>query len=285
MGKALHEDVGLYESLFDSGLKKMEMELFNGEYFRQIVDWQELSAQYPQAYEWRVFFSDWVTPDTLALAASEGPPYQYGNGCLSDGAIGAWLAWACGLEDIIDSKKVRSHLQSVYRYNFRRNLSTNINCNRLSFACGNEGGLLLCTWPKGGAPTLPMMYSGEVWTGIEYQVATHMIALGMVDEGLELVCTARARYDGQTRNPFDEIEAGHWYARAMASYSLLQAISGARFDAVDRILYLRPAIKGDFRCFLSTATGYGTVGIQNGAPFLHVVSGEIPYREIRYTPA
>jgi hypothetical protein len=130
-----------------------------------------------------------------------------------------------------------------------------------------------------------MIYSDEVWTGVEYQVASHLIALGRIDEGLEIVRACRDRYDGRIRNPFDEIEAGHWYARAMSSYALLQAFSGARFDAIEKILYLKPAIKGDFRCFLSTATGFGTVGIKNGKPFVEVVSGQIPYRKIQHTSA
>jgi hypothetical protein len=54
---------------------------------------------------------------------------------------------------------------------------------------------------------------------------------------------------------------------------------------VDKILYLRPAIKGDFRCFLSTASGFGTVGVRDGKPFLEVASGQIPYKEIKYTSA
>ena len=130
-----------------------------------------------------------------------------------------------------------------------------------------------------------MIYADEVWTGVEYQVASHLLALGRMHEGLEIVRACRGRYDGVVRNPFDEIEAGHWYARAMSSYAFLQAFSGARFDAVENILYLRPAIKGDFRCFLSTATGFGTVGVKDGKPFVEVVSGQIPYREFKYTKA
>jgi len=59
----------------------------------------------------------------------------------------------------------------------------------------------------------------------------------------------------------------------MASYGLLQGLSGARYDAVVKVLYLQPAIKGDFRGFLSTATGYGMVGVPNGTPFVEVISG------------
>jgi hypothetical protein len=133
--------------------------------------------------------------------------------------------------------------------------------------------------------SLPFVYSNEVWTGIEYQCASHMIRLGLVAEGLEVVRTCRARYDGRVRNPFDEYEYGHWYARAMSSYALLEAMSGAHFDAVEKILYLKPAIKGDFLSFLSTATGYGTVGVKGGKPFVEVMDGQIPYRRIDYTAA
>ena len=85
------------------------------------------------------------------------------------------------------------------------------------------------------------------------------------------------------RNPFNEYECGHWYARALSSYALLQGLSGARYDAVERVLYLKPSIAGDFRCFLSTSTGYGTVGVTNGRPFLETKSGSIDVQEIRYS--
>ncbi len=83
------------------------------------------------------------------------------------------------------------------------------------------------------------------------------------------------------RNPFNEYECGHWYARAMASYALLQGLSGARYDAVEKVLYLNPPARGDFRCFLSTATGYGTVGVKGGKPFVEVKAGSIEVREVR----
>src|SRR5690606_10299314 len=116
--------------------------------------------------------------------------------------------------------------RSVYRYNFKRDLSEHANPQRPSYAAGDEGGLLLCSWPKGGRPSLPFVYSDEVWTGIEYQVASHMMREGMVEEGLEIVRTCRDRYDGRVRNPFNEYECGHWYARAMASYALIYGLTG-----------------------------------------------------------
>ena len=106
--------------------------------------------------------------------------------------------------------------------------------------------------------------------------------LGHVEEGLEIVRRARDRYDGRVRNPFNEYECGHWYARAMASYALLQGMTGVRYDAVEKTLYIRPSIEGDFRAFFCTASGYGTVGVRDGQPFVEVKHGTIPYERIVY---
>jgi hypothetical protein len=99
--------------------------------------------------------------------------------------------------------------------------------------------------------------------------------LGHYEQARDIVRTARARYDGRVRNPFDEIECGHWYGRALASYALLQGFSGARYDAVDKTLHLGSPASGDCRSFLSTATGFGVVGFRNGEPFCEVVDGVI----------
>ena len=138
-----------------------------------------------------------------------------------------------------------------------------------------EGGLLLCTWPKGGKLSLPFVYNDEVWTGIEHQVASHLILMGHVKEGLEILRASRDRYDGRIRNPFNEYECGHWYARALSSYGYLQALTGVRFDAVEKTLYIDSKI-GDFTSFLSTETGFGTVSLKNNKASLNVVYGKIP---------
>jgi len=220
------------------------------------------------------------TPEALAILTKEGPNYQYGSGCLSDGVLGDWIARCCGIDSGISTAKVKKHLASVFKHNFKTDLSSHSNPQRPTYALGREAGLLLCSWPNGGKPNLPFVYSDEVWTGIEYQVASHLIMTGQVEKGLKLVQAVRKRYDGRIRNPFNEYECGHWYARAMSSYGLLQALSGARYDAVDKTLFLNPPVKNDFKAFISTATGYGTVGIQQGRPFMNVVSGAIDIRRI-----
>ena len=106
---------------------------------------------------------------------------------------------------------------------------------------------------------------------------------GHVAEGLEIVRAVRDRYDGRVRNPFNEYECGHWYARAMSSYGLLQGLTGARYDAVEKTLYLRPACPATSASFLCTATGYGTVGVRDGQPFVEVKRGVIAYERLVYT--
>ncbi|HEX4141147.1 MAG TPA: GH116 family glycosyl hydrolase [Candidatus Methylacidiphilales bacterium] len=284
MGRALGEDVSLYEKLVAAGKAWVEQELFNGEYFIQKIQWKGLRAADPVEGT-KVGINMSYSPEAQALLEKEGPKYQYGEGCLSDGILGEWMAWTAGLEPVLDPRKIASHLEAIHRHNFREDLAKHANPQRPSYAFNHEAGLLLCTWPRGGALSLPFVYSEEVWTGIEYQVASHLISFGRVAEGLQIVRACRDRYEGAIRNPFSEIECGHWYARAMASYALLQALSGARYDAVDQVLYLRPQIKGDFRCFLAVQGAYGTVGVRNGQPFFEPRQGKIEIKRIDYLAA
>jgi len=213
MGKALGDDVSEYSKLLEKGLQYVERRLYNGEYFYQKIQYENLQAESPVA-------AGGYSPEAVELFRKEGPKYQYGAGCLSDGVLGSWLAAVCGVGQVLDRNKVAGHLKAVHKYNLKRDLSEHANPQRPGYACGAEGGLLLCTWPRGGALSLPFVYSNEVWTGIEYQVASHLMLMGMVEEGLEIVRICRDRYDGRVRNPFNEYECGHWYARAMASARL-----------------------------------------------------------------
>jgi uncharacterized protein (DUF608 family) len=278
MGNFLNKDVSKYEQLFTKGKKYTEKELYDGEYFIQKIQFTGLKAKNPieaSAISMGGNYSD----EAKKLLEKEGPKYQYGKGCLSDGVLGAWIARMCGLNDSLETNKIRSHLKSVHKYNLKDNLSDHANPQRPSYALGEEGGLLLCSWPKGGKLSLPFVYSDEVWTGIEHQVAAHLMLMGNVKEGLDIVRASRDRYDGSVRNPFNEYECGHWYARALASYGYLQCLTGVRFDAVERTLYVDSKV-GDFTCFLSTETGFGNVTLKDGKVSVKEVFGKIPVEKL-----
>jgi non-lysosomal glucosylceramidase len=184
--------------------------------------------------------------------------YQFGAGCLSDQLHGEHLARSVGLGRLLPEAHVRSALASIRRYNVRESLAEHHNVQR-AFALGDEPGLLLCTWPRGGRPSLPFVYADEVWTGVEYQVAAHLVLEGMVDEGLGIVRAARSRHDGYRRDPWDEVEFGHHYVRSMAGWGVYQALTGVRSDMVERTLSIDPPrADATFRTFWCTPRAWGT---------------------------
>lgn len=185
-------------------------------------------------------------------------PYQHGLGCLSDQLFGQFLAHVAGLGYVLPKEHVKQALKSIYRFNFLQDLSDHQSVQRC-YALGKERGLVLCGWPHGGRPRFPFVYSTEVWTGIEYQVAASLIYEGCVEEGLEIVRAVRQRQDGYKRNPFDEVECGRHYARSMASWALIPALSGFSWDGRTGRMHLDPKIHADeFRCFFSTGKAWGT---------------------------
>lgn len=278
MGKAAGKDVSKYEALYNKGKAAMESTLWDGEYFIQKIRWKDLSAPNPIEATTSTLRTDY-SPEAAELMKNEGPKYQYGTGCLSDGVLGSWLAEVSGLNAVVDNEKLKSHLTSIHKYNLVKDLKNHSNPQRPTYAWGHEGGLLLCSWPKGGALSLPFVYSNEVWTGIEYSVASHLMLHGEVEKGLDIVRACRDRYDGTIRNPYNEYECGHWYARAMSSYALLQGLTGARYDAVEKALYIDSRI-GDFTSFLSTESGFGNVGLKAGKPFYNAVVGNLNIKKV-----
>lgn len=277
---ALHKvkDAATYRELAAKGSRYLEKNLYNGEYFFQKVQYEGLRDQ---SFVEKIRSSTVRQSEVLKLLKREGPKYQYGIGCLSDGIIGAWMAELYGVKTPLSREKIRSTLKAIHHYNFRRDLREHSCPQRPNFAIGHESGLLLCTWPKGGKPTLPFPYSDEVWTGIEYQVASHLILEGLVEEGIEIVRGLRSRYDGRVRNPFNEYECGSFYARAMASYALLSSFSGFRYSAVEQTLWFAPKLeKRPFKCFFSAASGFGVITLEKKSLTVEVVEGTLKAQRV-----
>jgi len=267
------EEGKFYADLAARGAKYLDDKLFNGEYFEQKVMWKGLRDT---SFADMIAGVDRNSHEMLRLMKKEGPKYQYGKGCLADGVIGAWMATTYGIHTPQTGTNVRKHLHAVFRHNFRADLADHACTQRPGYAWGHEPGLLLCTWPHGGKPTLPFPYSDEVWTGIEYQVASHLIEEGFLAEGLTIVKAARSRYDGHVRNPWNEYECGSYYARAMASYALLGALSGFRYSAPTRTLWMGPKLKSDpFRTFFSAATGFGVITVSKESVAIEMIEGEL----------
>ncbi|MGE5644636.1 MAG: GH116 family glycosyl hydrolase [Acidobacteriota bacterium] len=249
------ETAAVYRDLGRKGAARLDRLLWNGSYYVQKVD------------------------------ASKPAKYQYGEGCLSDQLLGQWFAEVIGLGKLLPGEHIRTALRSIWQNNFRRGFDDFANAQRI-YALNDEAGLLLCSWPRGGRPELPFVYADEVWTGVEYQVAAHLFYEGMVDEGLAIVEAVRARYDGVRRNPWDEVECGHHYARAMSSWSLLTAFSGFHYSAPEREMEFRPRKDmGEFRCLFVAGSSWGTYSQTAAAGVLQaavaVEEGELELRRLR----
>lgn len=267
------DDASFYDELARQCAAFMDGQLFNGEYYQQKVEYMDLRDQ---SFGATVAHVNEKSSEMQQLLKREGPKYQYGSGCLSDGVIGAWMARMYGIETPLKREHVRATLQAIFKNNFKTDLSDHANSQRPGYAMGREPGLVLCSWPHGGKPTLPFVYSDEVWTGIEYQVASHLIDEGFVTEGLTIVRALRSRYDGKTRNPWNEYECGNWYARAMASYALMATLSGFRYSAVEKTLWFGPRLETrPYKSFFSTANAFGTIELRRDAVHLQVIEGEL----------
>ena len=242
-------------ALYDKGRKSYDALLWNGEYYVQ---------KYDQVMEKK---------------------YQYGEGCLSDQLLGQELGMVAGLGRYLPQERIRSALAAIYKHNFMPDFRNFSNTQR-TYALGDEKGLLVCSWPRGGRPPLPFPYSDEVWTGIEYHVAAHLIYEGLVEEGLTVVKAARDRYDGRRRNPWDEVECGHHYARAMSSWGVLLALSGFSYSGPDMKMGFAPKVGADdFATVWTTGSGWGTYaqklsGGKVASIKLDVASGELRLKEL-----
>jgi uncharacterized protein (DUF608 family) len=212
-----------------------------------------------------------------------GEAYDFGAGCLSDQLLGQWWAHQLDLGYLLPVDRVRTALAAIIRYNLRTGF---VDHGYRVFADGDEKGLVVCSWPHGGRPAVPLRYCDEVWTGVEYQVAAHCLYEGLTDEAASIITGLQHRYDGTRRNPYNEVECGDHYVRAMAGWSMLDAYTGLTYDAPARRLRIGPR-PGRFP--FVAGTGWGTVTVApDGTARLDVLGGTLPTDlsvEVRSDPA
>ncbi len=118
-------------------------------------------------------------------------------------------------------------------------------------------------------------------TGFEYSAACLMLFHGMTDRGLECIADIRRRYDGVRRNPWDEAECGHHYARAMAAWTGVLAVSGFQYRGADGFLIVTPRVDHPaFQSFWSTGTGWGTFSLGPHGLSVEVNEGTLRLRQV-----
>ncbi|MBW4028318.1 MAG: hypothetical protein HIU93_13085 [Acidobacteria bacterium] len=279
MGRALgdHTAADQYRRLFDQGSGWIDANLFNGNFYIQHIIGYQQSQIAPHLQ------SDMGSENT------EHPQYQVGLGCLIDQLVGQYLSEVAGLGPLVSPEHVRSTLGSLYRFNYKRTLIDHNNVER-TFALNDEAAMVICDYAGVPRPHIPFPYYAEVMTGFEHSAAALMLYSGMVPEGIECIGNIRSRYDGIKRNPWDEAECGHHYARAMASWTSLVALSGFAYDGVQASVVAAPLLSHrKFRCFWATGTGWGSFTYEpssSGTLFnLEVLAGTLPCRSCEIVAA
>lgn len=239
-GEAMAVEIGEVEfagrcrGLAEQGTKNLDAQLFNGDYYYQAAD-----------------------KDHAKTVGSF-------DGCEIDQVLGQSWAWQVGLGRILPEAHVKSALQSLWRYNFTPDVGPWRNANKPGrwYAMAGEGGLIMCTWPKGDAQRVQTgfdFYFNECMNGFEYQAAGHMLWEGLAMEGLAVTRAIHDRYDASRRNPWNEIECGDHYARSMASYGVFIAASGFEYHGPHGHIGFAPRLTPDhFKCAFTSAEGWGS---------------------------
>lgn len=266
-----------YRGLFERGRQWVDANLFSGEFYTQQI---------------RSFTIDQIHP-SLQIGTSgfkpDDPQFQVGKGCLIDQLMGQYLAHIMNLGLLVSPDHVQQALASIYRFNYKRTLVDHDNVER-TFALNDEAAMVICDYGHGARPHIPFPYFAEVMTGFEHSTAALMIYSGMVNQGAECIHNIRARYDGEKRNPWDEAECGHHYARAMASWSSVVAASGWDYDARSAAVSAVPRLPHrNFSCFWSSGTGWGIFSYEpanNGTRFdVKVMSGKLALQSCQISGA
>ena len=232
--------------LFERGRKWIDKNLFNGEYYEHKIQLPKDRSQ--------------IAPGLLVGMGSKDPnrpDYQLGSGCLVDQLVGQCMAHVCDLGYLVKPENVRTTLQSIMKYNLRDGFYGHFNCMR-SYVLGDESALLMASYPK-DRPENPFPYFTEVMTGFEYAAAVGMLYEGQVNDGLKCIKNIRDRYDGRKRSPFDEAECGHHYARAMASWAAVLALTGFGYSGVEKSMAFAPK-EGSF--FWSNGCSWGSCSLK-----------------------
>ena len=94
-----------------------------------------------------------------------------------------------------------------------------------------------------------------------------------------MVQAVRDRHDGVRRNPWNEFECGWQYARALSSWSLIPALSGVRYSAVEQSLTFDPKLPPPFRCVVAAGSAWGMLSVDRNQATFEVRYGQLTLRE------
>jgi uncharacterized protein (DUF608 family) len=189
--------------------------------------------------------------------------------CMTDQTSGEWFSHLIGLPMTTSRENFNRAVDAVLRHNF-----------------SPEYGLRNATAPRGGLGLLAVAngQASATWTGIEFAFASLLIDHGHYEQGVRIVEAIHRRYL-RAGQPWNHIECGGHYSRAMSSWATLLAASGFKPDMASQTLTLTPAIAGDFRAPWVTPSGFGTLSRNGQTLALNCVQGSLSLRALRVAAA
>lgn len=289
-----------FAAIFDRGKAWADSNLFNGRYYGQKLDLNDkaLLLQYTDTNHPIMADNDAdhtaadgaapvraVTADAIYWNEEAGEiKYQIGEGMVIDQVTGCWLGALCGVSEVFDPRQVSASLNATFAESFRADLRQTANPCRV-YAVDGEGGTLICSWPEGThRPDIPLPYSQETQGGYEYAFGGALLMAGELRKGVQVFEAIRGRYRGWNRNPWNEVECGSNYARAMASYAALPLMSGFDYDLGKGRMGFAPKVDccGRFQSFWALGGAWGQVRVEEGMLRLSVFGGGLRLRELTF---
>lgn len=257
------KDAEEFEELYAKGVKYTRENLFNGKYFIHKVDIEN------KAYTEKFNCDKYWNYDFGELK------YQIGEGCIIDQLLAQWHAHILGLGDIFDKEQRKIACENMYKILHKQSMREFTNPWRI-YSLNDEAGTIICGYPENTRkPVISIPYSEETMTGMEYAFAGLLMSEGFYNEGLSVVKAVRDRYNGENRNPFNEIECGSNYARCMAAFALIPIMGGFSFDLPARTIGFNPKFSGDFKTVWSLGTGWGSFERTENTVKITLLDGKI----------
>ena len=248
--------------------QKMAQEMNDTAFAQTCSDFVKLGSQNMDKYLYNNYYY-FHLPDPVSGKSQLG---AY-NTCLIDQIFGASYAWQAGLGEFLDPNKVNTALINLFNFNFRSDVAVYLANNPIApfgglsrpYALPGEGGLFIDTnalndtTPYGtNGSYYTFGYFSETMTGFEHEVAAHMLAEGLVLQGLTVTSAIHQRYHASKRNPFNEIEFGDHYGRSMASYGSFVSMTGFVYHGPKMNIGFYPKITPEnFSAAYIVANGFG----------------------------
>jgi glycogen debranching enzyme len=167
--------------------------------------------------------------------------------CMTDQVSGEWFTHLIGLPMTTSAKNLDQSIDSIFRNNFNP-----------------EFGLHNATAPRRGAGLL----------------ALNNLHHGRFPDGVEIVEAIHRRYL-RAGQPFNHVECGGHYSRAMSSWATMLAATGFKPDAANKSLAVLPAVPGDFRAPWVTASGFGSVSRKGQTLSIHCAYGKLEVNSLK----